>query len=83
MTTAEKNSIVKEFNSFISYINRNIEPILFKHGELPQAYWKSDVEPTMDKLSSLTKVDDIISNILEIRQCHKDLKDGMKGWKMR
>lgn len=76
------NENLKKYNSLISYVNRTVEKVLIREGELPTSYFKPGLEKRLDSLTNKIKtVKDINDNITEIISIHTDLKDGIKGMK--
>jgi hypothetical protein len=73
---------LKKYNSLISFVNRTVEKLLAREGELPTSYFKPGLEARLDALTNNIKtIKDIDDNISEIISVHADLKDGIKGMK--
>jgi len=78
----EINKAIKVFNSFINFVNNNIDYVLSREGELPSSYFVEGLEERMDNLCNLQRGEDILRNIVEIKKVHTLLKDGYKGLKV-
>lgn len=77
------NENLKKYNSLISFVNRTIEKLLAREGELPSSYFQEGLEARLDTLTNNIKtMKDVDDNIGEIISVHADLKDGIKGMKM-
>lgn len=75
------HTYIAAFNSYISFIDRHIDQVLAKEGELPRAYFKPGVEEMMDDLVTIGTVENIKHRWSDIKQNHQDLKDGWAGLK--
>lgn len=74
---------LKKYNSLISFVNRTVDLLLMREGELSTAYFKEGLEARLDALTNNIKTrKDIDDNISEIISVHTDLKDGIKGMKV-
>jgi hypothetical protein len=77
------NENLKKYNSLISYVNRTIDKLLMREGQLPTSYFKDGLEKRLDTLIDKIKtINDVNDNITEIISVHADLKDGIKGMKL-
>ena len=77
------NENLKKYNSLISYVNRTIDKLLMREGQLPTSYFKDGLEKRLDTLIDKIKtINDVNDNITEIISLHTDLKDGIKGMKL-
>ena len=73
---------LKKYNSLISFVNRTIEKLLAREGELPSSYFQEGLEARLDTLiNKIMTIKDVDDNISEIISVHADLKDGIKGMK--
>ena len=73
---------LKKYNSLISFVNRTIDKLLAREGELPSSYFQEGLEARLDTLINKIKtIKDVDDNISEIISVHADLKDGIKGMK--
>ncbi len=80
MTTDDK---IKFYNKMMGFINRKIELILAREGELPTSYFQANTEKDMDTITSKIKTaKDIEDNWDAIVKLDKELKDGYKGLKV-
>ena len=74
---------VKKYNSLISFVNRTVDLLLIREGELSTSYFKVGLEARLDALTNNIKTrKDIDDNITEIISVHADLKDGIKDMKV-
>ena len=73
---------LKKYNSLISFVNRTVDLLLMREGELPTSYFKPGLETRLDTLiNKIKNRKDIDDNLSEIISVHADLKDGIKGMK--
>tara|TARA_R100000773_G_C4220132_1_gene118760 strand:- start:1589 stop:1843 length:255 start_codon:yes stop_codon:yes gene_type:complete len=73
------NKAIRVFNSFIDFVNNKIDYVISREGCLPKSYFSDGLEQRMDSLCKLTKGEDILTNIEEIKSVYMDLKDGYEG----
>jgi hypothetical protein len=77
------NENLKKYNSLISFVNRTVDKLLSREGELPSSYFKAGLEARLNVLTNNIKtIKDIDDNITEIISVHADLKSGIKGMKI-
>lgn len=76
------DDLILFYNTFMDFINDDIERLLSREGELPTNYFKAGLEERLNKITdNVRTVNDIRNLESEIRSVYKDLADGWAGLK--